>query len=107
MRAGQLRHRITLQNQTMSNNGFQEIVWQDYRKDVAAKVEPLSGNAVISANAEHSKVVARIQLRFDAKITAKMRVIFRDEHYKIAAVLPDNQSGLQWLTLLVEKGMTT
>lgn len=104
--AGKLRHRITLQNKTMSNDGFNTVGWKDYKSSVAAKVSFLSGNAVISSNAEHSKVVARIQVRFDAKITAKMRVIFRGEYYKIAAILPDNESGLQWLTLLVEKGMT-
>lgn len=104
--AGQLRHRITLQSKTISNDGYHKESWNDYKPSVAAKVSFLSGNAVISSNAEHSKVVARIQVRFDAKITAKMRVIFRDEYYKIAAILPDNESGLQWLTLLVEKGMT-
>lgn len=89
----------------MSNDGFNTVGWKDYKSSVAAKVSFLSGNAVISSNAEHSKVVARIQVRFDAKITAKMRVVFRDEYYKISAILPDNESGLQWLTLLVEKGI--
>lgn len=106
MRAGELRHRITLQIKSMSNDGFNVETWKDYKPSVAAKVSFLSGNAVISSNAEHSKVVARIKVRFDAKITAKMRVIFRDKPYEIAAILPDDESGLQWLTLLVESGMT-
>lgn len=100
-----LRHRITLQSQTMSNDGFNDVVWKDYRSNVAAEVSFLSGNAIISSNAEHSKVIARIRVRFDAKITAKMRILFRDEYYSISAILPDNESGRQWQTLLVEKGV--
>lgn len=102
--AGKLRHRITLQSKTITTDGYNKEVWKDYRSNVAAEVSFLSGNAVIASNAEHSKVVARIRIRFDAKINASMKIVFRNEVYAINAILPDNESGLQWLTLLVEKG---
>lgn len=100
-----LRHRISFQKKTVLNDGFQTIDWQPYRSNVAAKVTFLSGRDVILSNAEHSAVVARIQVRYDRNITPDMRIFFRDEQYKISAILPDNESGLQWLTILVEKGV--
>ena len=105
MIAKKLRHRVTLQRKSMSNDGFNTITWQDYKKSIASNVSFLSGRDVILSNAEHSAVVARIQVRYDKDITPDMRVLFRDDAYKISAILPDNESGLQWLTLLVEKGV--
>ena len=106
MRAGQLRHRITIQQSKIKEDDpYREEEWSDYRKNVAAKVTFLSTKELVASGAELSEVKARIQVRYDKNINAKMRIIFREELYEIEGVMPDNESGIQWLTLTVNKGM--
>lgn len=107
MKAGQLRHRITIQQYIEKNGPFGgEGEWTDYKKNVAAKVTFLSANELVASGAEMSEVSARIKVRYDKNINAKMRIIFRDDLYEIEGVTPDNESGLQWMTIFVRKGLT-
>jgi len=59
----------------------------------------------VASGAEVSKVSARIQMRYDKNINAKMRIRFREELYEIEGVVPDNESGLQWMTIFMTKGL--
>ncbi len=70
-----------------------------------AKVTFLSAKELVASGAEISKVSARIQIRYDRNINAKMRIRFRGDLYEIEGVIPDNENGLQWLTLVVSKGL--
>lgn len=107
MRAGSLRHRITIQQYTEQNGPFGgEGEWSDYRNNVAAEVSFLSAKELVASGAEMSEVSARIKVRYDKNINAKMRIKFRDEIYDIEGVTPDNESGLQWMTVFVSKGLT-
>ena len=107
MRAGQLRHRITIQQYTEQSGPFGgEGEWSDYRNNVAAEVTFLSAKELVASGAEMSEVSARIKVRYDKNINAKMRILFRDELYEIEGVIPDNESGLQWMTIVVNKGRT-
>ena len=105
MRAGSLRHRITIQEFKVIDGPYQEEEWSDYREKVAAEVTFLSAKELVASGAEMSEVSARIKVRYDKNINAKMRIVFRDELYEIQGVTPDNESGLQWLTIFVIKGL--
>lgn len=108
MRASKLRHRIKLQKQV----GVQDITggvvtsWQDVNgyTSVPSKVESLSGNALIAAQAIKSKVVARIVIR-PCVIDETYRILHGTHIYDIQAVLPDADSGREYYTLLVSRGM--
>lgn len=107
MRAGSLRHRITIQQaKTVHGPYGREEEWSNYKENVAAEVTFLSAKEVIASGAELSEVSARIKVRYDENINAKMRVIFRKKLYEVQGVTPDNESGLQWLTLFVTEGLT-
>lgn len=107
MKAGQLRHRITIQQYTEQSGPFGgEGEWTDYKKSVPAHVSFLSAKELVASGAERSEVSARIKVRYDKNINAKMRIIFRDDLYEIEGVTPDNESGLQWLTIFVTMGLT-
>lgn len=106
MRAGNLRHRITIQEFTVIDGPYREEVWGNYRENVAAEVSFLSAKELVASGAEMSEVSARILVRYDKNINAKMRIKFRDEIYDIEGVTPDNESGLQWMTVFVSKGLT-
>ncbi|MDM1545519.1 phage head closure protein [Ignatzschineria indica] len=106
LKAGSLRHRITIEEPIIEEGAFQKQSWRVYRENVPAKVTFLSAKELVASGAELSEVKARIQVRYDKNINAKMRVKFRDKLYEIEGVMPDNESGLQWLTLSVNKGLT-
>ena len=105
MRAGSLRHRITIQEFKVIDGPYQEEEWSDYRTKVAAEVTFLSAKELVASGAEMSEVSARIKVRYDKNINAKMRIIFRDELYEIQGVMPENESGLQWMTIFVTQGL--
>lgn len=109
--AGRLRHRVKIQSktETQDSNGDIEISWATVAS-VWAAIEPLSAREFIAASANQSQVVARIIIRYREDVTALMRIVHSrpgksDVIYGIAGVLPDMDSGLEWLTLPVTTGV--
>lgn len=104
--AGKLRHRVSIEQQTtnVDSDGISSTEWA-LVADVWAAIEPLSGNAFVSAQAAQSKVTGRITIRYRAGVVASMRVVHGSTNYNIEAVLPDKESGLEYLTLLVSTGV--
>lgn len=109
MHAGRLRHRVVIQRQqeTQSqNDGSVTVVWQDVAT-VWSSIEPLSAKEFIAAQQEHSKVSARITIRYRPDVTAKMRLYHaaKDMYYNIEGVLSDKDSGLEYLTIPCSEGV--
>lgn len=52
-----------------------------------------------------SEVRGRIVIRYRASIDATMRIVYRGKYYNILAVLPDAESGIEHLTLMVSEGV--
>lgn len=105
MRAGKLRHRVTLQSLVPVQNGTTGAItdtWVDFAT-VWASVEPLSAREFIAAAATQSKVVARIVLRHRAGVQPSMRVVHGAHTYKVEGVLADRHSGTEYLTLPVSE----
>lgn len=105
--AGRLRHRVTFQSRANVQDpvtGETVIVWADAWTNIAAAVEPLSARELIAAQAQHSEVSARIIIRALAGLTAQHRAIHNGRIYNIEGVIPDPDSGLEWLTLPVSEG---
>lgn len=106
MRIGKLRHRVTLQakGQTQDpNTGEMLPGWQDVAT-VWASVEALSGRDLIAAQANDSEISARIVIRYREGVTSAMRIAHRGQLYDIQAVLPDPESGREYLTMPVSLG---
>lgn len=70
-----------------------------------AAIEPLSAREFIAASAEQSKVSARIVIRARDDIDASMRILHRGRYYNIEGILPDKDSGLEYITLPVSQGV--
>jgi SPP1 family predicted phage head-tail adaptor len=105
--AGRLRHRVTFQARANIQDpvtGETVIVWSDEWTNIAAAIEPLSARELIAAQAQHSEVSARITIRPLSGLTAQHRVVHNGHIYNIEGVIPDPDSGLEWLTLPVSKG---
>lgn len=107
MRAGDLRHRITLQRPEYTQDditGEMTPSWVEVAK-IWASVEPVSVNQFVSAATNQSKVSARIVIRYRKGIDPTMRILHRDKIYNIEGVLADKVSGLEYLTLPCSEGV--
>lgn len=104
---GKLRHRITIQQpgttqdpatgETLTTWGDVATVWADFA--------PASAREFIQSQAVQSEITARFTIRHRDDVDATMRISYRGKLYNIEGVLPDNESGLEWLTLPVSEGV--
>jgi SPP1 family predicted phage head-tail adaptor len=70
MRAGRLRHRVTLQSPTGSQNelGERATTWCDEVANWPAAVEPLKVSEVFAAAQNHGSTTHKIHIRYDSTI---------------------------------------
>ena len=107
MRSGKLRHRITIQERSKSQDattGEEVKTWINFAT-VSASIEPLSVKDLLAAQGVKSEMTARITIRYLDDITPDMRILYRDKTYNIEGVLPDMKSGREYLTLPVSEGV--
>lgn len=105
IRAEQYRHRIILQSKgtpTRDSVGGEVITWTDMAT-VWARIEALSGRALIAAQQAQSEVSARILIRHRTDIQPDWRVVHGSDIYDIHAIIPDSL-GVE-LNLQVSKGL--
>lgn len=105
--AGRLRHRVRLQDKQQTQNpttGELSEAWVDVA-EVWANVVPMSGREFMAASAEQSEVRGRIEIRYRNDVFPHMRIVHRGMVYTIHAVLPDPDSGLEHLNLMVGEGV--
>jgi SPP1 family predicted phage head-tail adaptor len=107
MQAGKLNKRVRLQRPARTQDedtGGMIDGWEEVRTQFAS-IEPLSANAFIAAQAVQSKVSTRIVLRYRDDITASWRVLHKGRTYNIEGVLPDPDSGTEYITLPCSQGV--
>lgn len=108
--AGRLRHRIRIEalSTDIDSDGAQVESWADpFGLLLSAEIVPLSGRELLAAQGEHGQVSGYIRLRWRAGIDAGMRAVHRGTVYDIQAVLPDPESGVRWLRLVVAAGVSS
>lgn len=109
MRAGKLRHRIVFQRPGQAQDPQTgEVIdgWETIWEKVPASVEPLSARDLIAAQAGQSEASGRMVIRYRAGVLPTMRILHRGDVYNIQGPpLPDPESGLEYLTILVAKGV--
>ena len=76
MRAGLLRHRVTIQNLTTAQDSFGDIVetWSDFAT-VWAQVEDLSGREFFAAAQVNSEIKTRVRIRYMEGVKPTMRIL--------------------------------
>jgi SPP1 family predicted phage head-tail adaptor len=108
MRAGGLRHRVTIQALSLvqdPESGEMITDWVDVWTKVPARFEYLNGRELLAAQAVQSEVTARITIRHRPGVLATMRGIYRGEIWNFTKPLPDNDSGLESLVIPVSAGV--
>ena len=92
MPAGRYRHRITLQNATITRNEYGEVIRTWYDLDtVWAAVDTLKGDEYFAARTLRNAVSHRVTLRYRSDITPHHRLLFEGRTFDIEAVLPDSR----------------
>ena len=105
--ASSLRHPVELQAKQQTQDATTGEMVTSWAKVATlwAAVEPLSAREFIAAQAGQSQITARIVIRYRANVDATMRIVYRGKIYNIHGVLPDMDSGLEYLTLPVSEGV--
>lgn len=104
--AGRLRNRVSLQRYEATQDpdtGDTIQQWVEAAK-IWAAIEPISGREFIAAAASQSKVTTRIVIRYRT-VTHDMRIVHGEKIYNIEGVLPDKDSGIEYITLVASEGV--
>lgn len=99
LRAGDLRHRLTLQSRGDSTDSFGEPVasWPTLAT-VWGRVEALTGRERVEADGREATVSHRIRLRYRSDLNATKRVVYDGRTFEVTAVLVDEvNSALELL----------
>jgi len=88
MRAGELRHKITLQQPTRARNSFNEF--ETTHTDVAdvwAAIEWGSGRRYLEASQLNSEIQGVIRIRYRSDIQPEWRIKYRSRYIQILSII--------------------
>lgn len=100
MRAGQLRHTVTIQQKSPSSspgvNEFNEPeeTWVDWAASVPAAKDPKSGREYFASQQRQSEIMTVWRIRFMDGVGAGMRVVYDGVNYDIKGVLDVGGRGI-------------
>lgn len=107
-RAGQYRHRIDIQDwapiRDPDTGGFTEA-WVTVFENVPARIAPASGREFLAAAAIQSEIIARIVIRHRPGLNAGQRILHNGTVYNVHAWLPDQESGRDYTSAPVSRGV--
>lgn len=104
MRAGRLKHRITLQAYEETRDpdtGAVITTWVDVAS-VWASVDGVNGREFLASSAEQSGTTWRIIIRF-RDLLPTWRILYNGVYFNIKAILPNNDRNQ--LVLMCESGV--
>ena len=103
MKAGQLRARVQIQQQSATQDAVGQLVntWTTVAT-VWADIRHRRGLEVIKSDMQMSMLRASIRIRYRSDVTASMRVVHSTGTYQILAVSPDSNSK-DYLELICEQ----
>ena len=105
MQAGRLRHRVEIQSLVPVQDATTGVVtetWETFAT-VWADVRPASVREFIAAGIAESKVTGKVMIRYRPDVKPSMRIVHGAQVLNIEGVLPDPESGVEWLTLPVSE----
>lgn len=87
MRSGNLKHKVTIQTYSETQNDFGEVLkgWVDF-KSAYASITPLSAKEFFKAGT-NAEVSHKVELRYLKDIAPKMRVAYGTRVFTIDSVL--------------------
>lgn len=94
MRAGELRHIITIQEpaKAVDEYGGDYVTWSDFAT-VRAKKRPLRGRELMAAQAAQSETEVMFYIRYLSGVNSKMRIVHGSDYYDITSVVNVNEQN--------------
>ena len=85
---GDLRSRIAFEKEVKVSDGYKgfTVTWQTVCV-VWASVDPLSGREYFYAHQVKAEVTHRVKIRYNEKVTAEMRIVYRTRILKIESII--------------------
>lgn len=104
MRAGQLRHRLQLQEFGETKNSFGEATkaWITF-SEAWGSVSPLQGRERFTSQQVTPEVTHQIRIRFNAKLETKHRILFGQRVFQIESILNRDERNIEQTVLAVEE----
>ena len=89
MKAGRLRHYVSIQQpvETQNSYGEPEVTWDDVSTGVWAGIEPIMGREFFAAKQINAEIEARIVMRYRSDVKAKYRILHGVNEYYIETVI--------------------
>lgn len=120
--AGLFRHQVLIEQWVLDTDSNGDTVqdpntgqvsgqWKEFATTWAA-IEPLSAKELLYAQSMQSRVVARVTIRYRPGVDPAMRIVHmlrggvRGTIYNPTGVLPDKDSGMEYITLPVIAGIS-
>jgi len=96
MKAGKLRHRITIQKATEAPNEYGEMVqtWGTFAT-VSAAYYPLKGMELVAAQTINPRVSGDWVIRYLKGITPKMRILFESRIFLIDGITDTEERHIE------------
>jgi SPP1 family predicted phage head-tail adaptor len=106
MRAGKLRHRVTIQRKTGTRDadGGERVTWADLSTNVAASIEPLNGREFFASQAAQSEITGKITFRYPRDVRADDRVVHLGVFYNVHAA-PETNLAHREIVCMVSQGV--
>lgn len=88
MRAGKLRHEVTIEqySESVSTKGDPVKSWSDFATGVWASIEPVSGREAFISQQLLASVTHVVRLRYLSGVSPKMRVKYGSRYFRIEVV---------------------
>ena len=88
MKIGELRHRVTIQEKTVTIDAYGgEVVTWGTVATVWAAVEPLSGREFLEGRRQENEINHRIRIRHREGLTPSMRVWWQSRAFDVETVI--------------------
>lgn len=95
IQAGELRHRVTIQQYTESRNSAGEVIrsWTN-EKQVWAGIEALTGSQRQEAMQQNADVTHRIKMRYNSTLTSEKRIVWDGRTFELKTPVSDDLKRL-------------
>lgn len=103
LNAGDLKHLIQFLDVTpgQDSNGDTVEDFEPFGEPCWAGYKPLSVKDLLASQSRNAVIVARFTVRYRTDLLERMRISFRGNTYQIQGLLPDDDNGLEYLTIPV------
>ncbi len=105
MRAGKLRHKVSIERATITQDDYGGIVrtWGTVAT-VPASVEPINGREYFTAYTTLSEVTTRIRIRYLDGLTVTDRITHRGTVYNIVSVINSDMRNEELVLMCKSRG---